>query len=64
MHGEKVAYGTLVQLCYETAKEFEEVFKWCKALGLPTSLKDLEIEMLDLGEEINKSILRLELLNK
>jgi len=33
-------------------------------LGLPTSLKDLEIEMLDLGEEINKSILRLELLNK
>ena len=64
MHGEKVAYGTLVQLCYETAEEFNEVFKWCKALGLPTSLKDLEIEMLDLGEEINKSILRLELLNK
>lgn len=64
MHGEKVAYGTLVQLCYEMAEEFNEVFKWCKKIGLPTSLKDLEIETLDLGEEINKSILKLELLNK
>ena len=64
MHGEKVAYGTLVELCHETAEEFNEVFKWCKKIGLPTSLKDLEIETLDLGEEINKSILKLELLNK
>lgn len=64
MHGEKAAYGTLVQLCHEMAEEFNEVFKWCKALGLPTSLKDLGIETLDLGEEINKSILKLELLNK
>lgn len=64
MHGEKVAYGTLVQLCHEMAEEFNEIFKWCKALGLPTSLKDLGIGTLDLGEEINKSISKLELLNK
>ena len=26
MHGEKVAYGTLVELCYENAEEFDEVY--------------------------------------
>ncbi len=59
MHGEKVAYGTLVQLCHEGAKEFEEVYKWCKKIGLPTSLKDLRISKVDC-EYISK----LEKLNK
>lgn len=61
MHGEKVAYGTLVQLCYEEAEELNEVFKWCKTLGLPTSLKDLGLSNFD---EYKESILKLEKLNK
>lgn len=47
MHGEKVAYGTLVELCYENAEEFDEVYDWCKKIGLPTSLKDLGLSNFD-----------------
>lgn len=61
MHGEKVAYGTLVELCYEDAKEFDEVYDWCKKIGLPTSLKDLGLSDFD---EYKESILKLEKLNK
>lgn len=59
MHGEKVAYGTLVELCHETAEEFEEVYKWCKKIGLPTSLKDLGISKFDC-----ECISKIEKLNK
>lgn len=59
MHGEKVAYGTLVQLCHETAEELNEIYDWCKKIGLPTSLKDLSISKVDC-EYISK----LEKLNK
>lgn len=61
MHGEKVAYGTLVELCYENAEEFDEVYDWCKKIGLPTSLKDLGLSNFD---EYKESILKLEKLNK
>ena len=61
MHGEKVAYGTLVELCYEDAEEFDEVYDWCKKIGLPTSLKDLGLSDFD---EYKESILKLEKLNK
>lgn len=61
MHGEKVAYGTLVELCYETAEEFDEVYDWCKKIGLPTSLKDLGLSDFD---EYKESVLKLEKLNK
>jgi len=42
-HGEIVAYGVLVQMILEKRPmgEVERVMRWCKALGLPTSLKDL-----------------------
>lgn len=45
-HGEKVAFGTLVQLVLENAKkeEIDEVLTFCRELGLPTCLKDLGIE--------------------
>lgn len=48
-HGEKVAFGTLVQLVLENASNetINEVLGLCKAVGLPTCLKDLGVESLD-----------------
>lgn len=48
-HGEKVAFGTIVQLVLENApmEEIQEVINFCKKVGLPTSLKDLGIEKID-----------------
>jgi len=45
-HGEKVAFGTIAQLALENAplEEIEEVVEFCKSVGLPTTLKDLNAE--------------------
>jgi glycerol dehydrogenase len=45
-HGEKVAFGVLVQLVLENApqNEVRDVLSFCKKLGLPTSFKDMGIE--------------------
>ncbi|QQK08024.1 glycerol dehydrogenase [Miniphocaeibacter halophilus] len=45
-HGEKVAFGTLVQLVLENApiEEIEELIFLCQELGLPTTLEDLNIK--------------------
>lgn len=50
-HGEKVAFGTLVQLVLENAplEELEEVLQFCTEVGLPTTLADLGVE--DASEE-------------
>jgi len=44
-HGEKVAFGVLVQLVLENAddEEIATVFNFCKSVGLPTSLAQLNI---------------------
>lgn len=44
-HGEKVAFGTLVQLFLENAPldEIDEVFIFCQKVGLPTSLADMGV---------------------
>lgn len=44
-HGEKVAFGTLVQLTLENApaEEIEEVMEFCIAVGLPVSLADIGV---------------------
>ena len=44
-HGEKVAFGTLVQLVMENADadELENVLAFCTAVGLPVTLKELGI---------------------
>ncbi|MHC6181173.1 glycerol dehydrogenase [Clostridium sp. JNZ X4-2] len=49
-HGEKVAFGTLVQLILENSpiEEIEEVINFCIQVGLPITLGDLGIK------EINK----------
>lgn len=45
-HGEKVAFGTLVQLVLENAPEDEiaEVLDFCMEVGLPVTLADLGIK--------------------
>ena len=45
-HGEKVAFGTLVQLVLEDADadEIEEVLYFCTSVGLPVTLKQLGVE--------------------
>lgn len=50
-HGEKVAFGTLVQMVLEnrSRKELEEVLHFCNEVGLPTTLA--EIGMVQITEE-------------
>src|SRR6056297_519503 len=45
-HGEKVAFGTIAQLALENAplEEIAEVIHFCRSVGLPTTLKDLNAE--------------------
>lgn len=45
-HGEKVAFGTIVQLVLENAplEEIEEVIGFCCEVGLPTTLSELNIK--------------------
>lgn len=44
-HGEKVSFGVLAQLVLENAplEEIEEVLFFCNEVGLPTTLKELNI---------------------
>ncbi|MFA6507175.1 MAG: glycerol dehydrogenase [Treponemataceae bacterium] len=45
-HGEKVAFGTIVHLVLENApkEELDTVIAYCKSVGLPTCLKDLDVK--------------------
>jgi glycerol dehydrogenase len=44
-HGEKVAFGTLVQMVLEnhSRQELEEVLNFCNEVGLPTTLADIGV---------------------
>lgn len=48
-HGEKVAFGVIVQLILENASKetLNTVLEFCKSLSLPTCLKDLGVVELD-----------------
>lgn len=70
MHGEQVAFGALCQLVAENrpSAEFERVYRFCKDVGLPVTLKELGIEesvketverVVDYGLA-NKAILQIE----
>ncbi len=54
-HGEKVAFGTLVQLVLENApkEEIEEVLSFCCSIGLPVCLADIGVESIS-KEELMK----------
>lgn len=51
-HGEKVAFGTLVQLMMEDRpkEEIEEVGKFSLSVGLPVTLEDLFVEEREISE--------------
>ena len=57
LHGSGVGYGALVQLIVENRDkaEFEEVFSWCKDVGIPVCTSDLGIEG-NLNEQIDKMV--------
>ncbi len=44
-HGEKVAFGTIAQLCLENApmEELTEVLDFCLSIGLPVCLEDIGV---------------------
>lgn len=46
LHGEKVAYGVIVQLVAEDSpmSELDEVIRFCLSVGLPVTLEDMQIE--------------------
>jgi glycerol dehydrogenase len=48
-HGEKVAFGTVVQLILENAPQEElfEVLNFCKSVDLPTNLEDMGVKKID-----------------
>ena len=48
-HGEKVAFGTLVQLVLENAshEEINNVLAFCKKVGLPVCFKEMGLESVD-----------------
>lgn len=54
-HGEKVAFGTLVQLVMENApaEELEEVLDFCLSVGLPVCLEDIGVDTLS-SEELQE----------
>lgn len=45
-HGEKVSFGTITQLVLENRplSEIKEIIAFCKSIGLPTCLKDLNMD--------------------
>ena len=51
-HGEKVAFGTLVQLVLENApmEDIDELLEFCVSVGLPTCLSDIGIESITTEE--------------
>jgi glycerol dehydrogenase len=53
-HGEKVAFGTIVQLVLEDAPELNEVIDFCISVGLPVTLEQLGI--IDKSEENIKKV--------
>ena len=46
LHGEKVAFGTLTQMVMEDfpLEEIQKVIRLCKAVGLPTCFRDLNLD--------------------
>ncbi|HJO94464.1 MAG TPA: glycerol dehydrogenase [Victivallales bacterium] len=51
-HGEKVAFGTLVQMVLENAEddEIEEVLNFCNSINLPVCLEDLGVKIIKKNE--------------
>lgn len=57
LHGEVVAYGVLLLLmCDGQEEELEKVFKFCRQLGLPTCLADLDVTLEELDLVFDETV--------
>jgi len=58
LHGEVVGYGVLVLLlCDGQKEEFKRLFDFCQSIGLPTKLADIQIDLAELDNVIEKTLL-------
>ncbi|MEN6564883.1 MAG: iron-containing alcohol dehydrogenase family protein [Veillonellales bacterium] len=56
LHGEVVAYGVLVLLtCDKNDQELERIFKFCKTIGLPTKLADIDVKIEEMDAVLTKT---------
>ncbi|WP_177503713.1 iron-containing alcohol dehydrogenase family protein [Anaerosinus sp.] len=57
LHGEVVAYGVLLLLmCDGQEKELAKVFSFCRDLGLPTCLADLDVTLAELDGVFDETV--------
>lgn len=56
-HGEIVAFGTITQLVLEgrPPEEINKIIEWCHRVGLPTTLKDLNVKKEDVMKAAEKA---------
>lgn len=56
LHGEVVAYGVLVLLmCDKQKDELARVFRFCKSVGLPTKLADIDVTLEEMDRVLTKT---------
>lgn len=56
LHGEVVAYGVLVLLmCDRQKEELARVFAFCKSVGLPTKLADIDVTLEEMDKVLTKT---------
>lgn len=56
LHGEVVAYGVLVLLtCDQQNEELDRVFKFCKSVGLPTKLADIDVTLAEMDAVLTET---------
>jgi glycerol dehydrogenase-like iron-containing ADH family enzyme len=56
LHGEVVAYGVLVLLaCDKNDQELERIFNFCKSIGLPTKLADMDVKIEEMDAVLTKT---------
>ena len=57
LHGEVVAYGVLVLLmCDKQQEELAKVFAFCRAIGLPTCLADLDVTLPEMERVLDETV--------
>ena len=56
LHGEVVAYGVLVLLmCDKQTEELKRIFNFCKSVGLPTKLSDIDVTFAEMDAVLTKT---------
>ncbi len=56
LHGEVVAYGVLVLLmCDKQTEELKRIFNFCKSVGLPTKLSDIDVTLAEMDAVLTET---------